>query len=357
VSAALRVSAPGKLVLLGEYAVLEGAPAVVAAVDRRARVTALPAPGGRWQVAAPGLTDGPAEFAVAPSGALRWTSAGESRGLELVDRLFGGWSDAVGSAIGALPPLALELDTTAFFDDAGGARVKLGLGSSAALTAALASALEAFIGGGGLPQPDLGWVRKVVALHRAIQGGRGSGIDVAASLLGGVLEYRLDEKQRVATVRAEALPDELCWLAVWTGRPATTSALLERLEARRSSHRAPVEGALAVLTAAAAAGVVALRTPDVGAFLDAVDVSWEGFEALGAAIGMPVLSAEHRRIRQIAEDCGVRYKPSGAGGGDLGLAFADDGGRLEELARRAAGAGFRLPGLGIDPDGLLETGM
>ncbi len=30
--------APGKLVLLGEYAVLEGAPGLVVAVDRRARV-------------------------------------------------------------------------------------------------------------------------------------------------------------------------------------------------------------------------------------------------------------------------------------------------------------------------------
>jgi phosphomevalonate kinase len=357
VSEVLQVSAPGKLVLLGEYAVLDGAPALVGAVDRRARVTASPAPGRWWQVAAPGLTEGPARFALDHSGALQWASDSESRGLELVERLFGRWSDAVGSAIGALPPLALELDTTEFFDDAGSGRVKLGLGSSAALTAALASALQAWIGGGVLPRPDLEWVRKVVALHRAVQGGRGSGLDVAASLLGGVLEYRLDDRQRVATARPLALPDDFCWLAVWTGRPAATGAFLERLEARRSSHRAQVEGAMAALAAAAAAGASAMERRDAGAFLDVVDASWEGFEALGAAIGMPVLSVEHRRIREIAEGCGVRYKPSGAGGGDLGLAFADDGGRLEELARRAAEAGFRLPELGIDPNGLLRSGM
>lgn len=353
----LQVSAPGKLVLLGEYAVLDGASAVVAAVDRRARVTASPAPGRWWQVAAPGLTEAPARFALDPSGALQWASGGESRGLELVERLFGGWSDAVGSAIGALPPLALELDTTEFFDDAGGARVKLGLGSSGALTAALASALEAWIGGGVLPRLDLEWVRKAVALHRTIQGGRGSGLDVAASLLGGVLEYRLDERQRVATARPLARPDDLCWLAIWTGRPAATGSFLERLEARRSSHRAQVEGAMAALAAAAAAGVSAMERADAGAFLDAVDASWEGFEALGAAIEMPILSAEHRRIRRLADGCGVRYKPSGAGGGDLGLAFADDGGRLDDLARRAAEAGFCLPELEIDADGLLRTGM
>ncbi len=35
----ITASAPGKLVLSGEYAVLDGAPAICMAVDRRARVT------------------------------------------------------------------------------------------------------------------------------------------------------------------------------------------------------------------------------------------------------------------------------------------------------------------------------
>ena len=35
----IRASAPGKIVLSGEYAVLDGAPAICAAVDRRAAVT------------------------------------------------------------------------------------------------------------------------------------------------------------------------------------------------------------------------------------------------------------------------------------------------------------------------------
>ena len=38
----LIVSAPGKLFLLGEYAVLDGCPAVVAAVDRRVAVRSRP---------------------------------------------------------------------------------------------------------------------------------------------------------------------------------------------------------------------------------------------------------------------------------------------------------------------------
>ena len=39
---ALTVLAPGKLVLVGEYAVLDGAPAIVAAVDRGVRCVLSP---------------------------------------------------------------------------------------------------------------------------------------------------------------------------------------------------------------------------------------------------------------------------------------------------------------------------
>ena len=52
----IRASAPGKLFLLGEYAVLEGAPAMLTAVDRR--VTVQITTSDRWRVTAVGLPGG-----------------------------------------------------------------------------------------------------------------------------------------------------------------------------------------------------------------------------------------------------------------------------------------------------------
>jgi phosphomevalonate kinase len=72
---------------------------------------------------------------------------------------------------------------------------------------------------------------------------------------------------------------------------------------------------------------------------------------------MPIVSEAHRRLRNLAVRCGVRYKPSGAGGGDFGIAFSNDAGRLEDLARRVAAAGFSVPGLEIEPGGLQGQGM
>ena len=48
-------SAPGKLVLLGEYAVLEGASALVLAVNRRARVTLTRIDEVAWEIVSPTL--------------------------------------------------------------------------------------------------------------------------------------------------------------------------------------------------------------------------------------------------------------------------------------------------------------
>ena len=50
-------SAPGKVILCGEYAVLDGAPAICMAVDRRARVEITEIDGDISDVSAPGYTN------------------------------------------------------------------------------------------------------------------------------------------------------------------------------------------------------------------------------------------------------------------------------------------------------------
>jgi phosphomevalonate kinase len=352
-SGALRASAPGKLVLLGEYAVVDGAPAVVAAVDRRAKVTATPTPDGLWSVTAPGLLDEPAAFALGPAGEPRWQRPDDAGRLPLLEGLLGVWMGLVGAEAQRLPPLALELDTRAFFERRDGAPAKLGLGSSAALTVALAAVLGRVAGA----EPGPAWLERLVSLHRGLQGGRGSGVDVAASLLGGVLEYVRDPASGTVTTAPLELPPGLGLRCLWTGRPASTAGFLERLEARRAAAPERVGGALAILAAAARDGAAAARAGDAAGFAAAVAASWAGFESLGGALELPLLSAEHRALERLADDCGVAYKPSGAGGGDLGIAVASDPSRLDELVRRARAAGFTAPGLALGAAGLDGNGM
>jgi phosphomevalonate kinase len=339
-------SAPGKLVLLGEYAVVYGHPAVVAAVDRRAHVRLVEPSGGRCSVAARGLAAA-AFFRLGAKGALAWEDPAAR--LSLVERLLAAMT-AQGSLDAPPAPFAAVLDTRPFFT-AGAPPAKLGLGSSAALTVALASALQRWAGASA-PTSRLARLGPLVALHRELQGGRGSGIDVASALLGGVLEYRLAGTGEPCCAGRLSLPSDLRLLAIWTGRPADTRAYLAHMEKRLASDGEAVVPVLEELGGISRAGVEALRSGGGAGWLAAVDAYVDALEGLGRVAGLDIVSEEHRRIRRLVAAHDGRYKPSGAGGGDVGVAFLPGPDAARAAAAAASRAGFTPLALAVTPTGL-----
>ena len=74
--------------------------------------------------------------------------------------------------------------------------------------------------------------------------------------------------------------------------------------------------------------------------------------ALDDVAHLGIFSAAHRLLSGLAEDHGVVYKPCGAGGGDLGMAFAIDTRALESFERAARAAGFKRLPLELDEHGI-----
>jgi len=168
------LSVPGNLLLLGEYAVLEeGGLGISIAVDRRVRIEVEPARELRIDGMGAG---GQATLRPADGGSGLLGAVGAAVQAELE-------SQGLGSR---LPPLHLSVDSSALY--AAGGR-KLGLGSSAAVAAGAAWTLLEL---SGFPLHGLAEAsfRASLAAHRAHQGGRGSGYDVAASLYGGYGLFR-----------------------------------------------------------------------------------------------------------------------------------------------------------------------
>lgn len=168
-----RVSVPGNLLIMGEYAVLEeGGLGITVAPD--VRVVAIQKPDAAAEV-----------IGRYPGGEERWSPDGRLADSGLLSSLlhyFTALENTDTKEVDVQRPALgrLTVDSTALFTADGRKR---GLGSSAAVTVAVAAfAVRAYTGG----EVSL---QTAVSAHRAAQGGRGSGYDVATSLRGGVLRF------------------------------------------------------------------------------------------------------------------------------------------------------------------------
>lgn len=290
----VRTSAPGKLVVFGEYAVLRGHEAVVAAVDVRATATLSPA--SSLDVAFDG------------GGLLR----------ACLDEL-----DAAAPSSGRL-----VVDSAAFRDEH---ERKLGLGSSAAACVAALRALCPDV-------PAAALHALAQRAHRRFQRGRGSGIDVAASTYGGFVRFARHGEEVVAGP-APALPSTIAVVPVWTGRSQDTRDFVGAVLAC-----ADVDAIVAPLADASARFVDACTRADAADVLAAVDDAALGMRRLGERAGIDVVSQPHAQLAAFARAHGGSAKPSGAGGGDVGLAFVRRG---DEGALRTALAAAGLAPLSL----------
>ena len=321
----VRTSAPGKLILSGEYAVLDGAPAICMAIDRRARVDIAPGTGDKHTVAAPGHSDCVGEFR-GIKGDCEWLAGAEIFGL--VDQVWRA-AEPVSDA-----PLAIRLDTREFSDPQQG--TKLGIGSSAALTVALAAAISEI----SATSAD---ARSIAyAAHRQLQGGLGSGADIACCSVGGLIEYRMVR----AAVRQLAWPAGLHYALLWSGVAASTGDRLRLLDARAIT---PTRAALGECAQRIAAAWCGGRSATVlGEYRDYI----QALQAFSIDQQLGIFDAGHAEVLASAEAAGLVYKPCGAGGGDVGILLGDDPGVIDDFVDHSLPQAFRQLKMSVDPIGV-----
>lgn len=265
-------TAPGKIMLAGEYAVIDGSDAIMLAVNRYAVATLHKTP----QHLSPFLR-------------------------AAVDVIIGEYGT---SSVQARDAARVRVDTEAFRE--GG--TKLGLGSSAAATVA---AIGLALGEGFDTDTVHALARRAHGDAQEPKGARGSGADVASCTYGGCLRFAPAPKTTQV-----ALPDDLHLVFPWCGQSASTTSLVSQVRPLQQ-HNPDQYRSLTLGISDAAERLVTAGT--AAEAIEAVSLAGRAVEALGAAAKAPIWLPVHSQMRDIAKRLGGSVKPTGAGGGDLAL--------------------------------------
>ena len=267
----MNVIAPGKLVLTGAYAVLEGAPAIVVAVDRYAVVDSQ-SPG---KVDVRSLHD----------------DAGQKLGL----------GSSAASLVASFGARALARG-----DDPRHAAVR-----SEIFRAARDAHQRQQGGGSG------------VDVAASVHGGALRYTLLRAASASTARAHRSSEAPPASTatrrfetaIHAVEMPAGLVLAAFWSGTSARTSELLARVDALRARG-----GAAAIFTALRdVAEEAADAIVDAGRFVQRAAAFGRALAALGDAADAPIVPAAFAELAGLAEREGAAFFPSGAGGGDVAV--------------------------------------
>ncbi len=336
------VKVPGKLMIAGEYAVLEpNQKAVVAAVDRY--VTAFIEPFSQNHISLPqmGLED------------IRWEMNDESVQFNISDQRLSFIGNAIALAVQflkersvMLSPFRLQIKSQ--LDDPITGK-KYGLGSSAAVVVSVVSAVL-YLHSAQIGVAKLDDIFKLSSIAHVKTQNNGSGSDIAAAVYGGWLEYsafssewllqQLEQEKRITdiikktwpnlSIRPLISPANLQLTVGWTKESAATAPMIQKVHKFRCNNIEAYKSFLKESQDSVSSLIKSFNTNNCNGAISALTQNRRTLRRLGENAGISIETKELKTLCDIAENFGSA-KPSGAGGGDCGIAFIKRKHEIKEL--------------------------
>ena len=319
-------SAPAKAILFGEHFVVYGVPAIVVAIELRARAFLEPRHDGVVHVKAPGLG---LEGSFEPDGSFTPLEGGPDaeKALRPVFKAL----EVVKQALGAGRSLGADLEIRSEVP------VAAGLGSSAAV--AVASS-------GGFLWSLKGKLDKQLIFEASLEAEKlvhvsPSGVDPAISTYGGVVLYEKGKGIRKLDLRC---PLEL--VIGDTGIKRSTGALVSAVRELRDRRPVLFSRLLESARELVLEALDALRSGDLMALGDLMNIN----HGLLSAIGVSNMALE-KLVHAAREAGALGAKLTGAGGGGCMIALVEEG-RGADVAKAVEKAGGKAFRAGISEEGI-----
>lgn len=303
----ITVSAPGKLLLLGDHAVVYGKPCLVTAVSERLTVSLSPSHDNAMHFDTPGVSD------------TRFVAAA-------IEAAQGSWGNR-------LPPVLVATKS--------GFSGNYGLGSSAAVTVATLYAIAEYIGRKVTPGELFRLSRNAILAVQKV----GSGFDAASAIWGGTVWY-----EHLGRTITPAASDHMPLIVGFTGVKADTAAIVADVAKKYAAQKERVTrifDAIAELVMGAREKMAEGDWERVGKLMD---FNQEYLRDLG------VSSEKLESLIVAAKGAGAwGAKLSGAGGGDCMIAVApkEKRGQIEKAIEAAGGQVIHItpnaPGVRREP--------
>ncbi|WP_420598792.1 mevalonate kinase [Neptuniibacter sp.] len=282
----IKVSVPGSIMLMGEHSVLFGHKALACAVDKRINVTLSALPGREVRV----------DSALASY---------QSDLDHLSDEPKLSFVISAVKLFAARAPSGFEIKIRSEFSH------KVGLGSSAAVTAGVVAALSAFVGDDLTPEHLFD--RSLSVVHQ-VQDGRGSGTDLVASIFGSVVSYRVAPRE---IKRINSLPEISLYYAGYKTKTPDVLKKVEQLSRSNPDIYEQIYQLMGKVTELAEIAIQKQNWTNLGALMN-------NYQGLMDALGVSDKSISDMvySLRQSDRIQGVKI--SGSGLGDCVLALGND---------------------------------
>jgi phosphomevalonate kinase len=359
-----KVRVPGKLMIAGEYAVLEPKQkSVVIAVDRY--VTACIESSEQNKISLPklGLED------------IAWEISKEKVEFSILDSRLSFIENSITVVNQFLQEKSIviipfKLQIKSELDDPLTGE-KYGLGSSAAVVVALISAML-MMHSEGKHQPSLDVIFKLSAIAHLKTQKSGSGADIAAAVYGGWIEYsafmgkwifsQLDKGTKLTEmiqmdwpnlcIRKLAPPTSLKLAIGWTKTAVATAPMIKNIQSFREHNLEAYNQFLSESSIAAERLIKGFEMNDSIEAINALKQNRKVLQKLGEKAGVDIETERLKALCTIAEEFGSG-KSSGAGGGDCGIAFLKDNINKQRLHDEWEKVSIKPLDLSVSEDGIL----